>query len=250
MRILVLTTTIFLWFLAGIGTAQDYPWCSRMDDVFAELEDGNLILHHKNATYNCCPDSFTFTVIISNDILYVTEREVLTNPCSCLCCYNLSSTVEGLSPGEWQVVYRWYDDDPWGWRDWHLTVTVGDPGTPGSVPIGQSVASGCIDPSGTPEDTNLPVTRALLMQNTPNPFNPQTTIAFEISEQAAVSLLVFDVSGRLVRVLIDNEIVEGGRHEAVWNGRDDTGRKVATGVYFYRIEAGQWSEMKRMALIK
>ena len=86
------------------------------------------------------------------------------------------------------------------------------------------MASGCIDPSGTPEDTNLPVTRALLLQNTPNPFNPQTTIVFEIPEQATMSLLVFDVSGRLVRVLIDNEIIEGGRHEAVWNGRDDTGR--------------------------
>ncbi|MCK9995747.1 MAG: T9SS type A sorting domain-containing protein [Candidatus Krumholzibacteria bacterium] len=250
MRILFLTTTCLLWLLAGIGTAQDYPWCSRMDDVFAEVEGGNLILHHKNVTYNCCPDSFTFTVTISNDILYVTEKEILTNPCTCLCCYNLSSTVEGLSPGEWQVVYRWYDDDPWGWRDWHLTVTVGDLGAPGPVQIGRSKASGCVDPSGTPTDPDLPVTGIGLLQNAPNPFNPQTTIAFEIPEKAAVSLRVFDVSGRLVRVLIDNEIVERGRHETVWNGRDDTGRNVATGVYFYRLESGPWSEMKRMALIK
>ncbi|MCK9996252.1 MAG: T9SS type A sorting domain-containing protein [Candidatus Krumholzibacteria bacterium] len=250
MRILLLTTICLLWLLAGTGTAEDYPWCSRMDDVFPELEGGNLVLHHENATYNCCPDSFTFTVTISNDSLYVTEREILTTPCDCMCCFNLSSTVEGLSPGEWQVVYRWYDDEPWGWRDWYLTVTVSGQGQPGSVQIGRSEASGCLDPSGTPEDINLPVTGIGLLQNAPNPFNPQTTIAFEIPEQAAVSLQVFDVSGRLVRVLIDNEIVAGGRQETVWNGRDDTGRNVATGVYFYRLETGQWSKMKRMALIK
>ncbi len=250
MRILLLITICSLWFFAGIGTAQDYPWCSRMDDVFAEFEGGNLILHHENATYNCCPDSFTFTVTISNDSLYVTEREILTDPCDCMCCYNLSSAVEGLSQGEWQVVYRWYDDEPWGWRDWHLTVTVSGQGPPEPVQIGRLEASGCLDPSGTPEDIYLPVTVIWLLQNAPNPFNPQTTITFEIPGQAAVSLQVFDVSGRLVRLLIDNETVEGGRHETVWNGRDDTGRNVATGVYFYRLESGPWSEMKRMALIK
>ncbi len=250
MRILFLTTTCLLWFLAGVGTAQDYPWCSRMDDIFAEVEGDQLVLHHENATYNCCPDSFTFAVTISNDILYVTEREVLTNPCSCLCCYNLSSVVGGLSPGEWQVVYRWYDDDPWGWRDWHLTVTVNDLGPPGPVQIAPSETSGCLDPSGTPEDIDIPVTRTGLLQNAPNPFNPQTTITFEIHQQATVSLLVFDVSGRLVRVLIDNEIVERGRHEAVWRGRDDGGRTAPSGTYFYCLEAGDYSETKRMVLLK
>ena len=250
MRILFLTTTCLLWLLAGTGTAEDYPWCSTMDDVFAEFEGDHLVLHHENAAYNCCPDSFTFTVTISNDSLYVTEREILTAPCRCKCCYNLSAVVEGLSQGEWQVVYRWYDDEPLGWRDWHLAVTVGDLGSRGLVQIVRSETSGCIDPSGTPEDIDIPVTRTGLLQNAPNPFNPQTTIAFEIHEQAAVSLLVFDVSGRLVRVLIDNEVVMLRRPEAVWNGQDDTGRNVGTGVYFYRLETGQWSDMKRMALIK
>ncbi len=84
----------------------------------------------------------------------------------------------------------------------------------------------------------------------PNPFNPRTTIAFDLPKQTAVSLRVFDVSGRLVRELIDGEIVADGRQEAVWNGRDDTGRRVASGTYFYRLEAGEYSETKRMALIK
>ncbi len=84
----------------------------------------------------------------------------------------------------------------------------------------------------------------------PNPFNPQTTIAFELGRRDAVSLRVFDVSGRLVRVLVDGEIYASGRHETVWNGRDDAGRQLASGAYFYRLEAGDFSETKRLVLVK
>ena len=61
---------------------------------------------------------------------------------------------------------------------------------------------------------------------------------------------MFNVSGRLARELIDGEIIAEGRQEAVWNGRDDSGRRVASGTYFYRLEAGEYAETKRMALIK
>ncbi|MFH2053292.1 MAG: FlgD immunoglobulin-like domain containing protein [bacterium] len=90
----------------------------------------------------------------------------------------------------------------------------------------------------------------LLDQNAPNPFNPHTIIAFELGKREAVSLRVFDVSGRLVRSLIDGEVFDPGRHEAIWNGRDDSGRQCASGTYFYRLEAGQYSETKRMVLVK
>ncbi len=89
-----------------------------------------------------------------------------------------------------------------------------------------------------------------LLQNHPNPFNPQTTIAFDMPSQTIVRLAVYDVSGRLVDVLIDNEIAVQGQNEVVWRGRDMGGRVVSAGVYFYRLEAGEYSETKRMALIK
>ena len=81
-------------------------------------------------------------------------------------------------------------------------------------------------------------------------FNPQTTIAFEIPSQQDVTLRVFDLSGRLVRNLIQGELRTPGRHEVVWNGRDDAGRQVASGTYFYRLEAGEFAETKRMVLVK
>jgi hypothetical protein len=84
----------------------------------------------------------------------------------------------------------------------------------------------------------------------PNPFNPQTTIAFDLPQRVAVSLHIFDIAGRLVKELINAEELSPGRHEVVWNGRDDAGRQVASGTYFYRLEAGSYSETKRMVLIK
>jgi len=89
-----------------------------------------------------------------------------------------------------------------------------------------------------------------LYSNFPNPFNPQTTIAFELQKQESVNLCVFDVAARLVTELIRGAEYTSGRHEVVWNGRDDTGRQVASGTYFYRLEAGSYSETKRMVLVK
>jgi hypothetical protein len=88
-----------------------------------------------------------------------------------------------------------------------------------------------------------------LNQNFPNPFNPGTRIVFDLKEPSSVSLRVYDVNGRLVRTLIE-EKREGGRHEIAWDGKDETSREVASGVYFYRLNAGSFSETKKMVLLK
>ena len=89
-----------------------------------------------------------------------------------------------------------------------------------------------------------------LSQNFPNPFNPRTTIAFELPQPTMVNLRVFDVAGRLVEVLLENEPGMSGPNEVVWEGKDQTGVPVAAGVYFYRLEAGRHSQTKRMVMVK
>ena len=84
----------------------------------------------------------------------------------------------------------------------------------------------------------------------PNPFNPATTISYDLPEPATVNLAIYDVAGKLVQTLVAAEAVGAGRHEVVWNGRDDTGRVAAAGVYFYRLDAGGYSETRRMTLVK
>jgi hypothetical protein len=88
-----------------------------------------------------------------------------------------------------------------------------------------------------------------LSQNAPNPFNPATTIPFELTRADRVQLDVFDVAGRRVRALLDGQRA-AGLHQAAWDGRDDAGRAVASGVYFYRLQAAGRVETRRMLLLK
>jgi len=91
--------------------------------------------------------------------------------------------------------------------------------------------------------------RFILAQNEPNPFNPVTEIHYALPERTRVSMRVYDVSGVLVRTLVDR-VLGSGRYSVVWDGRDDLGRTVASGVYFFGMEAGEFSERRSMVLLK
>jgi hypothetical protein len=88
-----------------------------------------------------------------------------------------------------------------------------------------------------------------LEQNHPNPFNPSTKIAYSIPADGHVELMVYDVAGRLVRTLVD-EPRRANRYTAVWDGKDNRGTAVASGVYFYRIQAGKYRATKKMVVLK
>ncbi len=94
----------------------------------------------------------------------------------------------------------------------------------------------------------LPTTYEL-SANHPNPFNPSTTIGFALPEAQRVKLSIYAVDGRRIVTLVD-EAMPAGRHEAVWTGRSDRGEVVASGIYFYRIEAGPFSRTSKMTLLK
>ena len=90
---------------------------------------------------------------------------------------------------------------------------------------------------------------AALEQNFPNPFNPDTQIAYRIPEETAVRLSVYDVTGQLVQRLVDG--VQGpGQYRVVWDARDVAGREVASGIYLYRLEAGSAQMARKMLLVR
>jgi hypothetical protein len=94
------------------------------------------------------------------------------------------------------------------------------------------------------------ISRLAMRQNAPNPFNPVTKIAFTVPENAgSVTLTVYNVSGRVVRRLVDGPL-SAGPHSVAWNGRDDSGENLASGVYFARLAAGGESLLKKMTLLK
>jgi flagellar hook assembly protein FlgD len=88
-----------------------------------------------------------------------------------------------------------------------------------------------------------------LAQNYPNPFNPSTTIRFQLERGGPVSLRVIDVRGRIVRTLVDDSR-DAGWYQVRWNGTDDAGRAVASGLYFYRLRAGSFEDQKKLLLVK
>jgi hypothetical protein len=88
-----------------------------------------------------------------------------------------------------------------------------------------------------------------LSQNYPNPFNPDTYIEFDLSRASHVKIDVFNIVGQRVRTLVDEEM-EAGRYVADWDGKDEQGHSVSSGIYFYRLKAADFSDMKKMLLVK
>ena len=88
-----------------------------------------------------------------------------------------------------------------------------------------------------------------LKQNYPNPFNPTTTIGYSLPESRHVRLDIINIQGQVIKTLVDGD-VGAGEHSIVWNGDDESGARVASGIYLYRLKAGEYSVSKKMTLLK
>ncbi len=126
------------------------------------------------------------------------------------------------------------------------------------INAGEPVPDGWIDPS-TPnidymgtldanDDNPLPA-RFALEQNRPNPFNPTTEITYSVAAEVRVQLVIYNLLGQPVRKLVD-ETRPAGQYTVTWDGRDDAGRSAASGVYQYRIIAGDFVDSHKMLLLK
>jgi hypothetical protein len=166
-----------------------------------------------------------------------------------------------VAEGDAPMTYQWrkdgadidgatedsYSISPVGGEDaGHYDVIVGNPcGSVTSYAATLSVTGLTAVPVGV----GARETELVLEANVPNPFNPETTIAYRIPTASHVRLDVYDAGGRLVRNLADS-MQQPGRHTFVWNGCDTFGSPVASGVYFYRLVAGGNCMTKKMVLLK
>jgi len=89
----------------------------------------------------------------------------------------------------------------------------------------------------------------VLNQNYPNPFNPETTISFELAAQDFVTINVFNLRGEKIKALV-REPREAGSYSVIWDGTDDNGNQVASGIYFYSLNTSQFSATRKMVMIK
>ncbi|MDP2172561.1 MAG: M14 family zinc carboxypeptidase [Candidatus Cloacimonadaceae bacterium] len=109
------------------------------------------------------------------------------------------------------------------------------------------IISGFSSPNEDNLNPALPL--SALYPNFPNPFNPETTIKYSLAAQTPVSLEIFNIRGQKVRSLV-NSTMRAGNHSIVWNGRDDLGSSVSSGVYLYRMRAGDYDKTIKMMLMK
>ena len=113
--------------------------------------------------------------------------------------------------------------------------------------IADAVMSIRLDSIGQPKLTQL-------LQNFPNPFNPETWIPYQLSEDSPVSLSIYDTTGKLIRTLSLGYQSSGFYYSrgraAYWDGRNEIGESVASGVYFYQLQAGDYTELRRMVILK
>lgn len=90
----------------------------------------------------------------------------------------------------------------------------------------------------------------VLSQNYPNPFNPSTNIRFSLPQTEKVRLEIYDIQGNLIKSLVDYELYQPGNYEVTWDGSDNRGSRVASGIYFAKMQAGKFAHTKKMNLVK
>ncbi|HNQ43838.1 MAG TPA: FlgD immunoglobulin-like domain containing protein, partial [Candidatus Cloacimonadota bacterium] len=103
--------------------------------------------------------------------------------------------------------------------------------------------------SGSSNDDGITAVITRLSGNYPNPFNPETTIRFSIKDSGRVRINIYNLKGQMVRSLIDGNL-SAGNHYLVWDGKDDRGNNVASGLYLYRMETAGYTASKKMMLMK
>ncbi len=158
----------------------------------------------------------------------------LASPDPAPCGDEQSHTLCELNPGEMYYV---------------AMLTYDESGNPSSLSNIDTAIAYFSFISDIDDDTDLLPDHFELRQNYPNPFNPQTEIRFSLPEHSYVNLSIFNTAGQRVATLIDRSM-SAGEHVARWSGIGDNGRNVATGVYFYRLLAEDFSDSKKMVLLK
>ena len=153
-----------------------------------------------------------------------------------------SYTIPELAPGTYTVTV---DKVDYSSASGTASPTYDGSGNPVPANVSLSINSVETGIGGNPE---VP-TGYTLMQNYPNPFNPTTQIAFTLPQTQRVTLSVYNILGQKVATLVDG-VVTAGMHMVTWNARDDHGMELPSGVYFYRLSAGAFSEARKMVLLR
>jgi len=226
------------------------------------MHNGEWVLFHD---FDPEGHNFDIRVVVVEEPEPVVEITTLTIPNACLeQYYNQAIEVEGgIPPYSWDLTAGSLPDSitlegqtgvisgqATCLDTSHFTIRVTDSGTPSLIDIQHLtlVTRRCSDNAEDDNGSVLPE-HFVLRQNYPNPFNHACNIEYALSTDCRVTLTVYNILGQKVRVLVD-EYQSAGHKSVTWDGKDDQGQDATSGVYFYRIQAGDFAEAKKMLLLK
>ncbi|MFQ6105349.1 MAG: FlgD immunoglobulin-like domain containing protein [Candidatus Glassbacteria bacterium] len=214
------------------------------DSIAAEVSADSVLVYHFDAEYNCCPH-LDFLIEQEDTIIHIEERDTLPI-CECDCCFDLTIVLKGLASGTYRIkVWDWGRNELYG----ETRITIGGSGQ-GAYLAGFDRTE-CKTGGIEEEPEKIPGSHIELMQNNPNPFNPHTELVVIVpygSEQDLI-LRIYDSRGRVVSVLYEGAI-SPGRHVFAWDGRDKSGRKLPSGVYFSVVETPSSRAVRKMVMMK
>ena len=212
------------------------PFNPDQGDITAQIWDGSTMVTEKEVT-DFSEGSWK-TVIFDNFVPIDTDEEYYVG--------YLVSSYGGVLPA------TYHDDGPR--NEGGAYISIGGNWTPLNSTIFnfnfciQGIAIST-NPSGSDDDV-VPLSVNVLNKNYPNPFNPTTTISYNLAENSNVELSIYNLKGQKVCTLV-NTPQESGYYETVWNGMDDAGKNISSGIYLYKLKAGdRYTSTKKMILLK
>jgi hypothetical protein len=159
--------------------------------------------------------------------------------------FTVNLTNFTVSPGGSQVVDVTFAPTQQTGYTGTIQITSNDPNAPTlDVPV-EGVGTIVV---GISDDELLP-NEFFVSQNFPNPFNPSTMIRYQVPMQSEVQLVVYNMLGQKVRILV-NDLAEPGYYQVIWDGRDDAGKQLPSGIYIYNMTAGKFNQMRKMLFLK
>ncbi len=186
--------------------------------------------------------TFDFSAIDPDTDVILDAANIMVTP-NCGVYFANRTTGMGSYIGIWKVTFKTTGCGP---GDYEVYMEVQDV----YHKIGYALTTVQLSPTEVEEEgSDISIDRFALNQNYPNPFNLSTEIAFQVPVESKVKLRIYNTRGRLVRSLIDG-IRNKGLYTIHWDGKDQSGNEVASGIYFYKLTAGDFTSVKKMVLLK
>ncbi len=225
-----------IWAQDSLGT----PYVEVYEDT---------VLFGINGMYRNCGALFEMDVQQEENIFTIAAVDT-GDQAWCFCTFDVWVETDGVAPGDYTA--RFYSYDLLNLVD-HDTVFIGE--LPFTVETGGSgllsILSDAQSDCGGFLDTDEPIlpNEYVTLSAYPNPFNPTTTITFDIPKESYVTLTIYDMMSRRVNELVSGR-VSSGKHSVIWNGTDANNNPVASGMYLYQLKSGDFVETKKLLLLK